>query len=1129
MKRHYPWQSALLCLLISGIAGSAVGPEPLAPEPVRISADADGRDGDRDSDLSGTGASRWSGDGRYLVFQSRASNLNAGDGDAHSDVYLYDGDNRSLQLLSRAGASGSKANHDSFAPALSLDGRLIAFVSRASNLDSADTDSRADIYLYDRAGDSLTLISRAGERSERSEQGAKGNGDSTEPALSADGRFIAFATRASNLGDGDDDTVSDIHLFDRRSGTLELISRAGAGSVKGNGDSRHPVLSADGGKVAFFSKASNLGSGRDDSGPGLYVYDRPSGSLRSIVRLGADESGEERKLSGPSLSADGRYLAYSAIASDPGSGEAESFADVFVYDLQTGTEERIGRAGTGGVPWNGDSVEPVLSADGRYVVFKSFADNLGDGDTDDLPDIHVYDRQRGVLQWLSRSSGNRRELTGIASPAPSADGSRLAFSAYAGLPDESGCCRQIFVQTTGLDVSSVTGVNAAQAVSSAGMAGDEFAVSANALSAEPVDAAALVSYEPSRDISKSNVSLNGSPRPTTYWGAVSDDTDNTWVDTASRATRANVTFGYPDVGILNNGQVTVHYRFLAGTSSRSNVSVTVTLLNGSTTLGTSLARTVTEGTTAFDYSETFTGLTLTSGADLRTRLSWTRTASTQSAQLKEVDLDVDTGAPCTPETDAEFCARLAKSCGEVTGTDNCGTARTVSSCGECTSPETCSTANVCTIPGQTAPGSWQIPVTTGSPGHTTNVALVIFGHSTADQGNFPDKLAAALNANTADNRHYVVLRAIFPGDGGLFWTKLKFAQNDVNYQRVKAGTENKQWCTPAGSTDRWSCRRLNFEKAFNNGTAPAGANECATDNTSGPECSTLDTALTNVSDCSYYSGSAVKGAGGAKTSLLNASFRTCLDKMDVKIALFMDTTSPSWVVDDYNLDGDITDADVFDKDNLTNASLSPWQCPSSSGLVGTDKVDWDCDGGSTNDPGDNPAKVYAGWLKSFATELISSSYGFDFVVFSQKPVERFKKSSQFPNEVPHPHNQRTPTPSRPFVQFYNPGVYWEHKGLLELSADPALDSRIRVLSPLDPQSMWNKSAACYESGMTSTSWSIPLSVIDDKYEVLSADRNETDAAPETGCFKYIDHTHAYDAGAWMIADVWYNGLHPYLW
>jgi hypothetical protein len=251
--------------------------------------------------------------------------------------------------------------------------------------------------------------------------------------------------------------------------------------------------------------------------------------------------------------------------------------------------------------------------------------------------------------------------------------------------------------------------------------------------------------------------------------------------------------------------------------------------------------------------------------------------------------------------------------------------------------------------------------------------------------------------------------------------------------------------------------------------------------------------------------------------------------MDVKIALFMDTTSPSWVVDDYNLDGDITDADVFDKDNLTNASLSPWQCPSSSGLVGTDKVDWDCDGGSANDPGDNPAKAYAGWLKSFATELISSAYDFDFVVFSQKPVERFKKSSQFPNEVPHPHNQRTPTPSRPFVQFYSPGVYWEHKGLLELSADPALDPRIRVLSPVDPQSMWNKSATCYESGLTSTSWSIPLSVIDDKYEVLTADRNETDAAPETGCFKYIDHTHAYDAGAWMIADVWYNGLHPYLW
>jgi Tol biopolymer transport system component len=1114
MKRHYPLQIALLCLFISGIAGSAVGPERIVPEPVRISTGAGGKPGDRDSETSGNSASRWSGDGRYLVFRSTAANLSPDDGDAFSDIYLYDGQSQALHLLSRAGALGAKANHDSDAPAISLDGRFIAFSSRASNLDSADADALADLYLYDRTLGTLALISRAGGR------GEKGNGDSFEPALSADGRYLAFASRASNLGDGDTDPLSDIHVYDRHTDTVELVSRAGAGGVKGNDDSFGAALSGDGRTVAFLSKASNLGQGAAEQGPGIYVYDRHSGSLRSIGFVGTNRDEADENLSGPSLSADGRYLAYSTAASEP-------FADIVVYDLQTGTEERIGRDGAGASPAHGDLVEPVLSADGRYVVFKSDADNLGDGDTDARPDMHVYDRHRGVLHWLSRPSGSGRELTGLASPAPSADGTRLAFSAYAGA-DEEDCCRQVFVQATGLEASG-QGI----AASDANAAGAESAVSAKETAilpatAESVEAAAVAGYEPSRDIARSNVSLNGSPRPSTYWGAVSDDSDNTWVDTASRATRANVTFGYPDVGALNNGQVTVRYRFLAGASSRSNVQVTVALLNGATTLGTSLTRTVSEGTAAFDYSETFTGLTISSGADLRTRFSWTRTASTQSAQLKEVDIDVDTGGACTQETDAEFCARLAKNCGQVTGTDNCGIARTVSSCGECSGSETCSSANICTIPGQTAPGSLQIPVTTGSPGHTTNVGLVIFGHSTSDQGNFPDKLAAALNANNADNRHYVVLRAYFPGDGGLFWTKLKFDQNDVNYHRVKAGTENKQWCTPAGSTDRWSCRRLNFEKAFNNGSAPAGANECATDNASGPECSTLDTALTNVSDCSYYSGSAIKGIG-AKTSLLNASFRNCLDKMDVKIALFMDTTSPSWVVDDYNLDGDITDADVFDKDNLTNASLSPWQCPSSSGLVGTDKVDWDCDGGSANDPGDNPAKVYAGWLKSFATELISPTYNFNFVVFSQKPVERFKKSSQFPNEVPHPHNQRTPTPSRPFVQFYSPGVYWEHKGLLELSADPSLDQKIRVLSPLDPQSMWNKSATCYESGLTSTSWSIPLSVIDDKYEVLSADRNETDAAPETGCFKYIDHTHAYDAGAWMIADVWYNGLHPYLW
>lgn len=1128
MKRRYLLQIAVVCLFISSIVGSAVLPEGAFRELVRVSADAVGNPGDNDSDTSGGRLNHFSADGRYLVFISRAANLNPDDTDNLSDIYLYDRKNRALELISRAGASGKKANNESQAPSISQDGRYVVFASKASNLDSTDADNTSDIYLYDRKRTAMELISRAGA------QGEKGNQDSMGPAMSSDGRYIAFATMASNLGDGDEDTLSDIHVYDRNTGLIELISRAGAAAgIKGNDDSYSPAISADGRYVAFISKASNFVNGSPANSSGIYVFDRHTGSIKLIglVAAGKSDTEEDKNLSGPSISADGRYVSYSSRYSGLNSEDPESVAHVFVYDLQKETAELVSQAVSGELIANGDSVAPVISADGRYVTFKSFADNLGDGDTDALPDIHVYDRQRGILHWLSRPQEKSREFAGLTFPVTSADGTLLTFSAYAGNTDEEQCCLQIFLEETGLEASALPigatlDANPDVLPSETAPITDGFVSSL--LTADSVSAAAVAGYEPSKDISRSNVTLNGSPRPTTYWGAVSDESDNTWVDTSSQATQANVTFGYPDVGALNNGQVTVRYRFLASTSFRSNVSVTVTLLNGTTTLGTSLKRTLTEGSTAFDYSETFTGITISSGANLRTKFTWSRTASTQSAQLKEVDIDIDAGGACTPETDAEFCSRLAKNCGQVTGTDNCGTSRTVSSCGECSGSETCSASNICTIPNPSEPGSFQIPVTTGSPAHTTNVGLVIFGHSTSDQGNFPDKLAAALNANTADNRHYVVLRAFFPGDGGLFWTKLKFGQSDVNYQRVLAGAENKQWCTPADSTDRWSCRRLNFEKAFNNGSTPAGANECATDNASGPECSTLDTALTNVSDCSYYSGSAIKGVG-AKTSLLNASFRNCLDKMDVKIALFMDTTSPSWVVDDYNLDGDITDADVFDKDNLTNASLSPWKCPSSSGLVDTDKVDWDCDGSSTNDPGDNPAKVYAGWLKSFATELISPTYNFNFVVFSQKPVERFKKSSQFPNEVPHPHNQRTPTPSRPFVQFYSPGVYWEHKGLLELSADPALDPKIKVLPPLDPKSMWNKSATCYESGLTRSSWSIPLSIIDDKYENLTADRNETDAAPETGCFKYIDHTHAYDAGAWMIADVWYNGLHLYLW
>jgi Tol biopolymer transport system component len=443
MKQYNALSIAIAAVLASTALSAAAAPGDVA----RISQDALGNPGDSYSYSYRSGGNHFSADGRYVVFWSEATNLGDGDTDGIEDIHVYDRQTGTVELVSRAGANGAKGNNFSQEPTISADGRYVAFQSHASNLGDDDTDGVLDIHVYDRQTGTVELVSRAGAN------GPKGDNNSFAPTISADGRYVAFLSFAANLGDGDTDTIADIHVYDRQTGTVELVSRAGANGPKGDNNSFAPTISADGRYVAFLSFAANLGDGDTDGVLDIHVYDRQAGTVELVSRAGANGPKGDNHSNEPAISADGRYVAFRSLAANLGDGDTDTTADIHVYDRQTGTVELVSRAGANGPKGDNHSNEPAISVDGRYVAFQSHASNLGDGDTDGIEDIHVYDRQTGTVHLMSaRADGTKGNSTSLY-PAIAPDGTLLAFSSFATNLAGPQNFLQVFVKETGLQAS----------------------------------------------------------------------------------------------------------------------------------------------------------------------------------------------------------------------------------------------------------------------------------------------------------------------------------------------------------------------------------------------------------------------------------------------------------------------------------------------------------------------------------------------------------------------------------------------------------------------------------------------------------------------------------------------------
>jgi len=365
-----------------------------------------------------------SADGRYVVFASHASNLVPADTNRAFDVFVRDRAARVTRLVS-VGPGGRQGNNTSFAPGISSHGRYVAFNSYASNLVPADTNGTSDVFVRDR-------ITRVTRRVSVGPEGQQANGGSFDAKISAHGRYVVFASDASNLVPADTNDTEDVFVRDRVAQVTRRVSvGADGGQANGSSGSFGAAVSAHGRFVVFASDASNLVAGDTNGTFDVFVRDRRLQVTRR-VSVGPDGQQANNVSDHAAVSADGRYVVFESAASNLVPADTNDTDDVFVRDRRLQVTRRVS-VGPGGQQANdgSGSFSVAVSDHGRYVVFDSFASNLVAGDTNDSFDVFVRDRVAQVTRRVSVGPGGRQANGLSFELAVSAHGRYVAFASDA--------------------------------------------------------------------------------------------------------------------------------------------------------------------------------------------------------------------------------------------------------------------------------------------------------------------------------------------------------------------------------------------------------------------------------------------------------------------------------------------------------------------------------------------------------------------------------------------------------------------------------------------------------------------------------------------------------------------------
>jgi Tol biopolymer transport system component len=427
----------VVAAMVVPVAGPAVATPALdISSTTRVSVASDGAQANWFSEVGSI-----SGNGRFVAFDSFATNLVPGDTNGFSDVFVRDRETGTTERISVSSA-GVQGNQASFITgnSVSADGRYVAFISGAENLVPGPSNGAGNVYVRDR-------LAGTTERISVSSSGTLGNGAAGGGAISADGRYVAFESDSSNLVPGDTNGTFDVFVRDRMTNTTTRVSVASDGT-QANDRSDLPVISADGRYVAFPSPASNLVPGDTNGVRDVFVRDTVAGTTTrvSVASDGSQANGESA-LFFTAISGNGRFVAFGSFATNLVPGDTNGAWDIFVRDRATNTTSRISLANDGS-QGNGPSFAPTVSNDGRFVAFVSVATNLVPGDTNGESDVFIRDRWAGSTSRISVSSGLVQGNGSSGRPEISAEGRDIVFVSVASnlVPGDTNGFSDVFVR-----------------------------------------------------------------------------------------------------------------------------------------------------------------------------------------------------------------------------------------------------------------------------------------------------------------------------------------------------------------------------------------------------------------------------------------------------------------------------------------------------------------------------------------------------------------------------------------------------------------------------------------------------------------------------------------------------------
>ncbi|MDP3312742.1 hypothetical protein [Lutibacter sp.] len=378
-------------------------------------------------------------EGRYVTFVTTAVGLNGSTG-KHRQIFWRDRNTGITKLIS-ASPNGEEGNGDCYSPAISGDGKSVAFESYSSNLVQSDKNGFRDIFIWQSGTNKIETVSIG-------TGGAETNAESYEPSVSGDGNFIAFTSMASNISATEKGTSNNnVFLRDMKLGSTIMISIDPI-AKKGGGGSK-PSISYDGTRIAFYSHTATLVTNDNNGLWDIFLWEK---NISKFKRISLTADGKERnqgtesanRIVAPAISGDGRYIAFTTTATNMVPGNINGYQDVYVYDINTG-KTVIASNGANGISGNADSpIEQgekiAISFDGKWVAFSTKASNLG------VPasNIVMHNMSTGENRAVSNVTGSS-----VGRPTISYSGGYVVFGIGAKLDSRFGSSG-IFANYTGV-------------------------------------------------------------------------------------------------------------------------------------------------------------------------------------------------------------------------------------------------------------------------------------------------------------------------------------------------------------------------------------------------------------------------------------------------------------------------------------------------------------------------------------------------------------------------------------------------------------------------------------------------------------------------------------------------------